>query len=144
MKMKKRKKNKPTPPRIDHQAFIRMLTDRFPSIAAAIDEDDRGVLTLEMHEFADATREAIERSDLDSVREHLRFVDEVLSRADDEVENAVAVSYLEHLDLSMDDDIHIRARCMLSSRQLAIYKALEEGWKQTGEWLKQTRKQRGR
>ena len=132
------------PPGIDHQVFIQMLTDKFPSIAATIDEMDRGLLHLETGRFADATRAAIEAGDLETVAQHFRFVDEVLARADSDVENAIAVSYLEHLDLPLDDPKHIRARCMLSARQLRMYKALEESWRKTGEWLKQTKDRRGR
>ena len=42
--------------------------------------------------------EAIAAGDVDTVRRHYLFMDEVLRAADDDVWNAVAVSYLEDLD----------------------------------------------
>ena len=133
-------KPRPTPPPIDHQAFIRMLSKRLPSVFAGIHETDRGSLYLEMGGFADATCKHIEAGQFEAVAEHLRFIDEVLETADEQVQSAVAVSYLEHLGLSGNDQNHVRARCMLSRRQLAIYHALEESWRKTGQWLKQTGK----
>lgn len=74
-----------------------MLSERFPEVAAAIDDWSRGLLHSEMATFARATQAAIDVQDRDTVRRHFRFIDEVLHQAASDVENAVNVSYLENL-----------------------------------------------
>jgi len=83
---------------VNHNRFIAALTKRFPEVGQRIDEDDRGVLTLEMHTFCEATREAISKCDSCRVGAYLRFVDWAYAMGDNEVKGAIRVSYLEHID----------------------------------------------
>ena len=82
---------------IDHAKFIAMLTERFPEIAALIDDCSEGLLHLEMATLARATQVAIDSNDKEAVRRHFVFVDDVFQDAASDVENAVNVSYLENL-----------------------------------------------
>jgi hypothetical protein len=82
---------------IDHERFIARLAERFPEVAAAIDDCSEGLLHLEMATFARATQAAIDAQDRETVRRHFQFIDEVFRQAAPEVENAVNVSYLENL-----------------------------------------------
>ena len=63
---------------------------------ADIHDCSRGLLHLEMGTLANATQGAIDSQDKEVVKRHFQFVDEILRDAAD-VENAVHVSYLEHL-----------------------------------------------
>jgi hypothetical protein len=82
---------------VDRNRFIALLTERFPEIAAEIDDCSKGLLHLEMATLGRATQAAIDSQDEEVVRRHFRFIDEVFRDASPDVENAVNVSYLEHL-----------------------------------------------
>jgi hypothetical protein len=82
---------------IDHSRFIAMLMERFPEIAAQIDDCSKGLLHCEMGTVARATQEAIDRHDKETIQAHFQFIDEVFRDAAPDVENAVFVSYLENL-----------------------------------------------
>jgi hypothetical protein len=82
---------------IDRERFLLMLTERFPEVDAEIDDCSRGLLHLEMGTFARATQAAIDTQDKETVRRHFQFIEEVFRDATPDVENAVNVSYLEHL-----------------------------------------------
>lgn len=81
---------------IGHSRFIELLTERFPEVAADIDDCSRGLLYLEMGTLCRAAQAAIDAGDKDAVRRHFQFVDELLRDAAPEMENAVYVAYLEH------------------------------------------------
>jgi hypothetical protein len=91
-------KPKPVAPKIDERRFVALLTARFPEVAAQITDVSAGLVHLEMAELRRATNAAIAAGDLQTVRAHFEFVDELLRAADADVENAVIVSYLEDLD----------------------------------------------
>ncbi len=118
----------------DRNDFDRMLTERFPAIAAEIDDFERGSLHLEMAVFARATCGAINGGDSEQVEAHIRLVDELLSNAGPDLENAVYVSYLENVFLGSDDPRYLLARTMLSQRLRSALAELEEHWKGIAEW----------
>ena len=60
---------------IDHGRFIVLLAERFPDVAAAIDDCSRGLLHLEMATLRRATQAAIDAGDRDTVRQHFQFID---------------------------------------------------------------------
>lgn len=77
----------------DQSYFERQLAERFPTIAAEIDEHERGLLHLEMAVLARATCREIELGDSRQIQAHLSFVDELFSDAASDLGNAVYVSY---------------------------------------------------
>jgi hypothetical protein len=93
--------------------FIRSLSGRFPEIAAAIPIYSRGLLHCEMGTFAATTREALDRGDLATARAHLDFAEELWRVAGPALENALAVSYLEHIDFDKSYGRSAPARDML-------------------------------
>src|SRR3954465_531964 len=99
---------------VDRDAFVAMLAERYPAVAADIDESMRGLLHMEMGQLAKAAQAAISAEDAAAVREHFRFLDEVYRRATREVRNAVHVSYLERLGFGGRHAERIGAREMLS------------------------------
>ena len=110
---------------IEREAFIVMLTERYPAVAADIDECARGLLHLEMGALARAAQAAISGEDTAAVREHFRFIGEIYHRAAPEVKNAVLVSYLECLGFDGKHGKRIKAREMLSPELQAGLRGLE-------------------
>jgi hypothetical protein len=78
--------------------FIRSLSGRFPEIAAAIPSYSRGLLHCEMGTFAGATQDALRRADFATAQAHLNFAEDLWRVAGPDLKNALAVSYLEHID----------------------------------------------
>lgn len=111
---------------VDRAAFVALLTERYPDVAADIDESMRGQLHLEMGQLSKAVQVAISDEDPAAVREHFRFIDEVYRRATPEVKNAVHVSYLERLSFDGKHGKRIKAREMLSPALQAGHRGLED------------------
>jgi hypothetical protein len=112
--------------RIDHSRFIALLTERFPEIAASIDDDFRGLLHLEVATFARATQPAIDDQDKAKVLRHFKFIDEVFRDASPDVENAINVSYLENLRFEDRKEALANARDLLTPRLQVALAELEE------------------
>ena len=110
---------------VDREAFIIMLTERYPAVAAEIDECARGLLHLEMGALARAAQSAISDENTAAEREHFRFIGEIYGRATPEVKNAVHVSYLECLGFDGKHGKRIKAREMLSPELQAGLRGLE-------------------
>ena len=110
---------------IDRERFIAMLTERFPAVAADIDECARGRLHLEMGTLTRATQVAISDEDTSTVKAYFAFVGEVFRLATPEVKNAVYVSYLECLGFDGRHGKRIKAREMLSPQLQAGLRGLE-------------------
>jgi hypothetical protein len=108
---------------IDRERFVALLNDRFPEVAAKIDDVAEGLLHLEMGTFARATQAAIDAQDRETVKQHFRFVDEVFRNAAPDIENAVNVSYLENLRFEGGEAGSTRARELLPQR---LHQALVE------------------
>jgi hypothetical protein len=102
--------------RIDHPRFIALLTERFPEVAAGIDDISQGLLHLEMATLARATQTAIDGQDRVTVRRHFQFIDDVFRDAAPDVENAVYVSCLENLRFDGPTAAPTDARNLLTPR----------------------------
>jgi hypothetical protein len=111
---------------IDRDRFIALLAERFPNVAAAIDDCSQGLLHLEMATLARATQAAIDEGDRDAVRRYFAFIDEVFRDAAPDVENAVNVSYLENLRFQGRKAGPMRARELLSPRLQQALSQLED------------------
>jgi hypothetical protein len=111
--------------RINHERFIALLTERFPNVAAEIDDCSQGLLHLEMATVARATQKAIDSQDRETVQLHFCFMDEVLCAAAPDVENAVHVSYLENLRFEGRKAGPTKARELLSPRLQQALRDLE-------------------
>lgn len=111
---------------IDRDRFIALLTERFPGIAASIDDCSQGFLHLEMATLARATQAAIDDQDRDTVRRHFKFIDEVFRQATPDVENSVNVSYLENLRFEGCKAAPTKARELLTPRLRQALAELEE------------------
>ena len=106
--------------------FIRSLTGRFPEVTAAIPECSRGLLHCEMGTFAGATQAALDGSDFATALAHFAFAEELWRVAGPALENALAVSYLEHIDFDKKYSRSAPARDMLPPGLRAGLAELEE------------------
>ncbi len=77
--------------------FLQHVVLQLPDVAAHIDEDDFGILHLEMGAMKLATLDAIRRHDLHIVRRHFAFITYLYEYANNELHDAILVSYLEAL-----------------------------------------------
>ncbi|WP_165247295.1 DUF7674 family protein [Paludisphaera soli] len=111
---------------IDRERFVALLNERLPEVASQIDDASEGLLHLEMGVLGRATQAAIDSQHRETVKQHFRFVDEVLRDAASDVENAVYVSYLEHLRFEGRKAGPTKARSLLPPRLHQALIALEE------------------
>ena len=111
---------------IDHSRFITLLTERFPAVAASVDNCDQGLLHMEMATLRRATQAAIDAQDKKTVREHFQFIDEVFRDAAPDVKNAINVSYLENLRFEGRKAAPTQARDLLTPRLRQALAELEE------------------
>ena len=86
--------------------------------------------------LARATCRAVDIGDSHQVEAHIGFVDELLSDAGPDLENAICVSYLENVFLGAKDPRYMSARAMLSKRLRTALAELEDHWKKIAEWNK--------
>ena len=110
----------------DHGRFITLLTERFPNVAAGIDDCSQGLLHLEMATLARATQSAIDDQEKATVQAHFEFIDEILPEATPDLENAIYVSYLENLRFEGRKAAPTRARELLTPQLRQALADLEE------------------
>ncbi|MDD2686423.1 MAG: hypothetical protein PHY62_09720 [Gallionella sp.] len=108
--------------------FVKQLTLYLPDVAARIEDSDFGIVHLEVGTLRLATYEAVIRNDFATVRRHLFVIDEVFSRADKELYDAIRISYLEALFFGVTSAGHFEARCLLSQQMENVLKQSELRW----------------
>lgn len=98
LRQKSQHRNRAEPVTVMGRAdFIHHITLHMPEVSARIEEDDFGVLHLEMGAMKLATRDAILRYEFHTVRRHFSFIGYLLEHANKELHDAIRVSYLEGL-----------------------------------------------
>jgi hypothetical protein len=111
---------------IDHERFVTLLKERYPAIAADIDDCARGLLHLEMGTLARATQAAISDEDKAAVRGYFAFIADVFRLATPDVKNAIYVSFLENLSFDGRHGNRIGARELLSPQLQTALMELEK------------------
>jgi hypothetical protein len=111
---------------MNHAAFDRLIDVEFPGAAAELDAGDRQSLHDEMAAVARATARAIEAGNTSEVGRHLAVMEQVLTAAAADVENAVYVSYLEGVFHWEERPVFVEARNRLPPRLARGLFELEE------------------
>lgn len=93
--------------------FACFLGVHFPETAQRIDEDDFGVLHLEVGVLKLASREAIANADWDTLRAHYAFIVALVDHGGDELRGALEVSYLGSLFYGESAAGYAKARTLL-------------------------------
>lgn len=100
-------------PRLNASPFSSRLALYFPEIAVMIDEDDFGILHLEVGIMKNATRDAIAQADWYTVRKHFNFIADMLDRAEEHLADALRISYLGNLFYDEVSANYAKARSLL-------------------------------
>lgn len=115
----------PTMPLDSGSWFAFTLAIHFPEVALCVDEDDYGVLHLEMGRLMLASRNAIFSRDWNTLSRHFAFIAAIMDNAGPELLDAIDVSYLSNL---MHDEASInyaKARTLLPRPLLHRLELLE-------------------
>jgi hypothetical protein len=105
--------------------FIHHVTLHLPEVSALIEEDDFGVLHLEMGAMKLATQCAILRYEFYTVRRHFAFISYLFEHADKALYDAILVSYLESLFIGESTAEYESARGLLSANMREALKRAE-------------------
>ena len=89
--------------KLDRDAFLKLLAEQFPEVSATIDDIADGLLHLEVAAFRRCVETAADSGRLWDVERYLRFVDDILPQADDALDNALGVSFIEDFALDCTD-----------------------------------------
>lgn len=85
---------------IDRHELVETVVRTFPSVEADIREQAwSGLFHLEVSSFARYTQQQIDASNHSELKRCFGLVRRFLLEGDDDVKNAIGVSYLEHLNL---------------------------------------------
>ena len=106
--MKRSKKQEPGNKTLikTHDEFIQDLIKLFPEIEENIlDEDNLDSITLQMIEFKVFTQKAIDSNDLPTVKKCFDFINEQFNWVDYRVKNALAITYLWHLKITLNSSV---------------------------------------
>ena len=83
---------------LHRSVFLKELKDTFPDLRAEVNAQ-HGLLHLEMHVLADFARRAIAAGAKKDAVSCFKFVEKYCRDGNDELRNAVDVSFVEHLNL---------------------------------------------
>jgi len=104
--------------------FIHHVTLHMPEVSSRIEEEDFGILHLEMGAMKLATRDAIVRYEFHTVRRHFSFIAYLFEYADNGLHDAIQVSYLEALFVGETSPEYTNARSLLPKN---LAEALKKG-----------------
>lgn len=105
--------------------FIHHVTLHLPEVSSRIEEDDFGILHLEMGAMKLATREAILSYEFHTVRRHYSFISYLFEHADKELQDAIRVSYLESLFIGEETPEYEHARGLLPKNLVEVLKKMD-------------------
>jgi hypothetical protein len=106
--------------------FACFLALHLPEVAARIDEDDFGVLNLEVGVLAMATNDAIASNDWNTVRKHFSFISDTLGNIGGELRDAIQVYYLNYLLLNDMDNSRLNSHDTIPQRLKITFDKLKE------------------
>ncbi len=114
-------------PRLTQGEFLAGLIEQFPSLAAdLLDEDYSFSIHLQVGCWATYTNACIAAGQIDQVRRALNYFQQIIGQVDPATENALYVSFLEHLTLEGRYLNTKKARSMLSPAYQHIWQELQK------------------
>lgn len=88
-------------PELTTDEFLRVLVDYFPETKdEVLDPDYVGLIHLQVGGFANYANECIERKRFDELKKIFDFFEATVNKVHTTVENALYVSFLEHVDFN--------------------------------------------
>jgi hypothetical protein len=83
---------------LDRSAFLREAKALFPALRDDLNQQ-YGLINLEMHAFREFVQGLIDKRDESATLQAFQFADRIANTGNSAVVNALAVSFLEHLNL---------------------------------------------
>lgn len=93
--------------------FIHHVTLHLPEVAALIEEEDFGILHLELGAMKLASRAAIMRYEFYTLRRHFAFITYLFEHASRALRDAIQISYVEALFIGERGEAYEYARAIL-------------------------------
>lgn len=103
--------------------FLKELKETFTAIREDINQQ-YGLLQLEMHSFCYFTRAAIDKGEKNDVIRAFQIAEKYMRYGNSEMQNAVGVSYLEHLNFRDGKVGRSWAKCLLPPTVREAYDSL--------------------
>lgn len=86
--------------KIDHKKFIQELKNEFPLLVDELNDHIwKGLLHLEMAVFARYVQRLVDEHNYNETKKCFFFINRISKDCTDDVDNAIGVSFFEHLDL---------------------------------------------
>ena len=114
-------------PELSRKDFLQSLTNHFPAIAEEVlGEDYTGLIHLQVACLARYANRLIATARLDELERVFRFFHDTVERVDSDTENALYVSFLEHIDMDGESSLEKEARKLLQPHYLPIWLGLRK------------------
>lgn len=105
--------------------FLDLLTQQFPAIKEEVlDEDWNGLIHLQVACFYRYANQCIISGRLYEVRRCFDFFEKTIEKVESRTENALYVSFLEHLDMAGVERNKAESRNLLNTKYLKIWEQL--------------------
>ena len=115
-------------PRMPQAEFLTGLIEQFPGLEAdLLDEDYSFSIHLQVGCWATYANHCVAAGQLEEVRKALNYFQQTVGRVDPATENALYVSFLEHLEFEGGTLNAKKARSMLSPVYQHIWQELRKG-----------------
>ncbi len=112
-------------PEISQEEFLRHLIEQFPTLKSEVeDEFCQGLIYLQISYLTHYTNTCVATGRIDEVKRILDFFHETVEKVDTTTENALYVSFLEHLELDAESKNAQEAKKLLKPKYVDIYKEL--------------------
>ena len=118
------------PNRLAQAKFVQLVLAEFPQLGEEFAQAE-GLLHLQMGAFSRFAQATIEHNDLDALKRCYELLAEILKTAPFEVENAIYVSFLEHLDFE-SSPYGAKARHLLPPVLRKALDEVNEHWERMG------------
>ncbi|OOQ61718.1 hypothetical protein BC343_01195 [Mucilaginibacter pedocola] len=107
--------------------FLILYGEAFPELEGEIfDNDYRGLLPLQVGLLGSHINYYIKSGMLKEVKRVFIFFEQMMPQVNSEVENALVVSFLEHVKMDGDNENEIAARKLLAPQYLQLWKSLRQ------------------
>jgi hypothetical protein len=107
--------------------FLILYSEEFPNLESEIyDEGCRDLIYVQIGLLSNYINECIKEGALKEVLRAFIFFERMVNRVNTEVENALYVSFLEHIKMEGDSDTAVASRKLLNPKYLEIWSALRE------------------
>jgi hypothetical protein len=110
---------------LDRSAFLREAKALFPALREDLNRQ-YGLQHLEMHAFCDFVQELVDRRDETGTLKAFQFAERIAKTGNGDLVNALAVSFLEHLNLEDGKVPRSWAKALMPSGLARQYDAMAE------------------